>query len=107
MAFFPELAGLTVDKLTQAFDSPSLPVDADPEEDPFLWFSEVALAITEDGEEGVNWLLQHLPGGDEHRLRAALFGLSSVKGELRDRRRSQLAELLRSFLGDPRPLIVS
>ncbi|HYT93731.1 MAG TPA: HEAT repeat domain-containing protein [Gemmataceae bacterium] len=107
MAFFPELVGLPLETLTQAFDSPPSPADAAPAEDPFLWFSEVALAIAQDGEAGVNWLLHHLPEDDEDRLRAVLFALSSVEGDLRDQRRSQLEQFLLAVLADQRPLIVA
>ncbi len=107
IAFYPELAARSLQDLVRDFDSGSSPADAVPDDELPLWLSEVALAIAEHGQAGLDALLQRVYAADEDRLRGILLGLSSVKGNLREAYRPRLQSLLLSYLDDSRPDVVA
>jgi hypothetical protein len=107
MALFPELAARSPEELARAFDTGPTSADTVPEEEVPLWLDEVALALAENGEPGLNALLQRVASADEQHLGAIFLAVSSVKGNVRRKYQRQLQQLLLSFLDDPRPDVVA
>jgi hypothetical protein len=107
MPFFPELSTRSPEELLRAFDCGPRPADAVDEEEIPLWLDEVAMQVAEEGESGLNALLQRLPAADEAHARAILLGLSFVPEDVRAKNQLRLQGVLLSVLDDPRPWVVA
>ena len=99
MGFYPELRDLDLERLIERFHAPA----PDGQEYAYPYYAEVALLVRQQGRAGIDFLHQAIDGADDDHLRAILFALGQrprLKG-------GGLAETLRAFLHDERPLIVA
>lgn len=98
MSFYSELDPLNLEKLIGYFQD--IPFDG--EDDPFLYYSEVALLISEKGKAGISFLQSQIDKADTARLVAILFSLAEPLQEDR-----KFRDLLVSYLEDKRPMVVA
>lgn len=74
----------------------------DGEEPGYVYYSDLALRIADEGKAGNEALLRFHATADDDRLRAILFALASHPAEA-----SRIRDLLLTYLDDTRPLIVA
>lgn len=98
MSFYPELEQLDIEKLIAHFQN--LPIAG--EEDPFLYYSEVALTIREKDEAGISFLQSQMKDADAARLAGIIFALTQPPQSV-----PALSDLLLDYLEDDRGMVVA
>jgi HEAT repeat protein len=98
MGFYPDLETLTLEELIFQFQSNS----PDGEEFAASYYAEVAQFISQQGEPGIQFLLQAIEQVDTERLRAIIYALSS-----NPLTPVQFKSQLLKYLHDHRPFIVA
>ncbi len=97
MSFYPELENLNVEELLALFWQSPLE-----EEDPFLYYSEVANTIARKYKEGIILLSEQIEKADTPRLIGIIFALTQEP-----QNNSNLHNLLCGYLNDERPMVVA
>ena len=94
---------LNFEELIDSFQKPLLDEkDIDEDDEPFLYYSELALLIKNQGEKGIEFLLAQIQKVDTARLVGILFALTETP--LKDLR---LSELLLTYLQDSRSMVIA
>src|SRR5437870_5123173 len=108
MPFFSEIDHQSPEELMRWFTERSREKKV-PEEERALWLEEVAtrIAKTRPAGVGIQFLLSHIPGVDDVRLRAILAAVALAGKKLSSRTRAKICWHVRSLLGDSRPLVVA
>ncbi|NEQ84904.1 MAG: HEAT repeat domain-containing protein [Moorea sp. SIO2I5] len=97
MTFYPELNHLTLNQLIERFHKQ--PLEG---EDASTYYSEIALLISQQGEQGVEYLYESINGADQERLRGIIFALTESQTKT-----EKLRKIMFRYLDDQRPMIVA
>ncbi|NET65118.1 MAG: HEAT repeat domain-containing protein [Moorea sp. SIO1G6] len=97
MTFYPELNNLNLSQLIERFQKQ--PLEG---EDASIYYSEIALLISQQGEQGFEYLYESINSADQERLRGIIVALTESQTKT-----EKLRKLLIRYLDDQRPMIVA